>query len=100
LLEEIVIKVRQGLESEINILGVLITRFRDRVVTNEAKNAIRNYFGDKVFKTIIPENIKLEEAHNAHLPVFKYDKGSKGATTYASVAKEVMARKDKVKKHK
>lgn len=98
LLEEIVIKVRQGLESEINILGVLITRFRDRVVTNEAKNAIKNYFGDKVFKTIIPENIKLEEAHNAHLPVYKYDKGSKGATTYASLAKEVMQRKDKIHK--
>ncbi|MBF0533021.1 MAG: ParA family protein [Candidatus Omnitrophica bacterium] len=100
LLEEIVVKVRQGLESEIDILGVLITRFRDRVVTNEAKNAIKNYFGDKVFHTIIPENIKLEEAHNAHLPVYKYDKGSKGATTYASLAKEVMQRKPKPKRRK
>jgi len=97
LLEEIVENVRTGLESEIEICGVVITRYRERVVTNEAKNAIRNYFGDKVFQTIIPENIKLEEAHNAHLPIYKYDPKSKGGEAYAMLAKEVANAKRKRK---
>ena len=100
LLEEIIVKVKEGLESEINLLGVVITRFRDRVVTNEAKNAIKNYFGKKVFKAIVPENIKLEEAHNAHLPIWKYDRKSKGASMYALLAKEVIASNTKSAKSK
>ncbi len=90
LLEEIVENVREGLESDIDLLGVVITRFRERVVTNEAKTAIQKYFKRKVFNTIIPENIKLEEAHNAHLPVYKYDNRSKGAEAYAKLAREVI----------
>lgn len=100
LLEEIVDNVRVGLESEIELLGVLITRYRDRVVTNEARNAIKNYFGNKVFKSIVHENIKLEEAHNAHLPIHKYDKASKGAEAYAKLAKEVINAKHKKGKSK
>ena len=90
LLEEIVHNVRTGLESEINLLGVVITRYRERLVTGEAKAAIQSYFGKSVFKVVIPENIKLEEAHNAHLPVYKYDKKSKGAIAYSKLAKEVI----------
>ena len=87
-----------GLESEIDLLGVVITRYRERVVTGEAKTAIQTYFGDWVFKTIVPENIKLEEAHNAHLPVYKYDKSSKGSQAYANLAKEVINGKSKGRK--
>lgn len=90
LLEEIVENVKTGLGADIKITGVVITRYRERVVTNEARDAIKNYFGKKVFQTIIPENIKLEEAHNAHLPVYKYDRKSKGAQAYYMLAKEVM----------
>ncbi|MBF0330876.1 MAG: ParA family protein [Candidatus Omnitrophica bacterium] len=90
LLEEIVENVREGLGCNINITGVLITRYRERLVTSEARNAIRNYFGKKVFKVMIPENITLEEAHNAHLPVYKYDPKSKGAEAYHALAKEIM----------
>ncbi|MBF0217829.1 MAG: ParA family protein [Candidatus Omnitrophica bacterium] len=90
LLEEIVENVRMGLGSDCKITGVVITRYRERVVTNEARDAIRNYFKKKVYKTIIPENITLEEAHNAHLPVYKYDPKSKGAVAYNMLAKEVL----------
>ncbi|OGW98114.1 MAG: hypothetical protein A2Z81_01980 [Omnitrophica WOR_2 bacterium GWA2_45_18] len=90
LLEEIVENVREGLGSDIQITGVVITRYRERLVTNEARDAIRNYFGKKVFDVVIPENIKIEEAHNAHLPVYKYDKKSKGAEAYHQLAKEIM----------
>ena len=100
LLEEVVKNVREGLESDIKLLGVAIARYRERIVTNEAKNAIKNYFGKKVFRTVIPENIKLEEAHNAHLPVYKHDRKSKGAEAYSVLAKEVMYGKSKKKKKK
>jgi chromosome partitioning protein len=96
LLEEIVGRVRERLESELNILGVLITRYRERIVTREAKEVIKDYFGDRVFKVIVPENIKLEEAHNAHLPIFKYCGDSKGAEAYARLAKEVTNGKSKI----
>ena len=95
LLEEIVESVRNGLESNINLLGVIITRFRSRVVTNEAKDAIKKYFGKKVFNFTIPENITLEEAHNAHLPIYKYDKKSKGSVAYTNLAKEIIKLKPK-----
>ncbi|MFT5207585.1 MAG: chromosome partitioning protein [Candidatus Omnitrophota bacterium] len=90
LLEEIVANVKIGLESDIYLLGVVITRYRSRAVTNEAKNVIQSYFGKKVTKAIIPENITLEEAHNAHLPVYKYDNKAKGSIAYALLAKEVI----------
>lgn len=100
LLEEVVENVRDGLESDLKVLGVVITRYRERIVTNEAKSAIKGYFGRKVFSSIIPENIKLEEAHNAHLPIYKYDRKSKGAEAYSRLTKEVMYGKSKRKEKK
>lgn len=88
--EGIVENIRVELNTGIKIAGILITRFRERIVTNEAQVAIRNYFGEKVFATVIPENIKVEEAHNVHLPVYKYDQKSKGSEAYHLLAQEVM----------
>ncbi len=90
LLEEVVDNVKTGLESDIVLLGVVITRYRDRIVTREVKQAIESYFNEKVFKTLIPENIKIEEAHNAHLPIWKYDEQCKGAQAYSMLTQEVI----------
>lgn len=90
LLDEILQNVKTGLGTDIKITGIVITRYRERVVTAEAQNAVRAYFGNKVFETVIPENIKIEEAHHAHLPIYKYDSKSKGAESYHLLAKEVM----------
>ena len=60
------------------------------MVTREAEQAIRKYFEYKVFETVIPENIKIEEAHNAHLPVYKYDNTCKGCIAYRNLSKEVL----------
>jgi len=90
ILEEVIDNVRNGLKTEIKLLGVLITRFRHRVIMNEAKKAISDYFGDKLFDSVIPENIKIEEAHNAHFPICKYDPSSKGALAYENLVKEVI----------
>lgn len=88
--EGIIENIRAELNKELIVTGILITRFRERTVTNEAQVAIRNYFGEKVFATVIPENIKVEEAHNAHLPVYKHDSKSKGAEAYHLLAQEIM----------
>ncbi len=88
--EGVVENIRAELNTGMKILGILITRYRERIVTNEAQAAIKSYFGEKVFATMIPENIKVEEAHNAHLPVYKYDGTSKGAEAYHMLAQEVM----------
>ena len=90
LLERTVDSVRDQLDSPVRIGGVLITRYQNRIVTREAEKIIREYFGDRVFKTMVAENIRLEEAHNAHLPVAKYDPGSKGAQAYREVAHEIL----------
>ncbi len=97
LLEEVIESVKNGMQSDLSILGVLITRYRERIVTSEAKNAIKDYYGKKVFKTIIPENIKVEEAHHAHRPLYKYFKKAKGAEAYRELAKEVLEADSKTK---
>jgi len=90
LLEKILLDIEKNLSTKPLLKGVLITRYRNRVVTREAEQAIRSYFGGKVFKTVIPENIKIEEAHNAHLPVYEYDKNCKGSIAYRNLSKEVL----------
>ena len=82
--------MREQLDSPVRIGGVVITRYRDRVVTREAEKIIRDYFGNRVFKTVIGENIRLEEAHNAHEPISKYDPSSKGAQAYRELAREIL----------
>ena len=90
MLEKTVDTVRDQLESQVRIGGVLITRYRERIVTREAEKIIRDYFGGRVFRTVVGENIRLEEAHNAHQPVSKYDPASKGAQAYRELAREIL----------
>lgn len=88
LLEDTIDSVRQNLASRLTLLGVLVTRYRKRVITDSALAIIAEYFGPKLFKVKIPENIAVEEAHNAHMPLRKYDAGSKAAAAYRQLAKE------------
>lgn len=89
LLEETMDSVRLNLRANLRLLGVLVTRNKKRVITNSAIRAIEDYFGDKVFETTIPENIRVEEAHSAHLPLWKYDPKCKAAVAYRRLAKEI-----------
>ena len=70
--------------------GVIITRYRNRVVAREAVEEVKNFFGPLVFKTVIPENIKVEEAHNAHIPVAALDKNCKAAQAFRNLTKDVL----------
>ena len=56
----------------------------------QVANEVEKYFGNKVFQTIIPRNIRLSEAPSHGLPITLYDKESKGAETYKKLAKELL----------
>jgi len=93
LLEKILSDIEEQIAIEPIHKGILVTRFRERVITREAEQAIRSYFtktGNKVFSTVIPENIKIEEAHNAHVPIYKYDAACQGSVAYQNFCKEVI----------
>lgn len=85
--------VKQTTNPELTILGVLMTMYDNRnALSGQVKNEIANYFGDLVFKTIIPRNVRLAEAPSFGKTIFDYDKRSKGAKAYKALAKEVIER--------
>ncbi len=92
-LQETIDRVRQTrLNSTLGILGVLCT-FSDRTnVSKDVENQLREYFGDLVFKAVIPKNISLEEAHSNHTHIFDYSPNSAGALAYKELVKEVTSR--------
>ena len=92
-LQEAIGMVKQHqLNPDLDLLGVLCT-FSDRTrVSRDVEKRLRSYFGEHVFKTTIPKNVKLEEAHSRHTHIFKYEPRSAGAQAYRALVKEVIAR--------
>lgn len=85
--------VRQGLNPELQIFGVVLTMFTKRMVLSEQVRAeLLQHFGDKVFQTVVPRNIRLAEAPSYGRTIFEHDKWSKGARAYKSLATEVVER--------
>ena len=68
----------------------LITMYDKRTrICDDVANQLREYFGDKVFKTVIPRNVRLAEAPSYGKPILLYDPGCKGAVAYKKLAEEV-----------
>jgi chromosome partitioning protein len=85
--------VRGGLNPRLEIFGVVLTMFTKRTVLSEqVKAEVAQHFGDKLFKTVIPRNIRLAEAPSYGRTIFEHDKWSKGARAYKSLASEVTRR--------
>lgn len=83
--------VREGLNPDLEIEGVLLTMADFRTnLTTEVINEIKGYFKSKVYKTIIPRNIKLSEAPSFGKPIAVYDKSSIGAKKYEEFAREFL----------
>lgn len=90
---EITQQVRQGLNPHLELLGVLLTMFDSRTsLSEQVKGEVAQYFGDKVFETVIPRNVRLAEAPSHGRSIAAYDKWSKGARAYKQLAKEVTRR--------
>jgi chromosome partitioning protein len=86
-------RVRAALNPELALEGVLLTMYDERTnLGQQVSSNIREFFGDKVYQTVIPRNIRLGEAPSHGLPVILYDARSRGAEAYISLAKEFLAR--------
>lgn len=85
--------VKQTTSPDLEVLGVLLTMYDKRnSLSGQVKTEVINYFGDLVFKTNIPRNIRLAEAPSFGQTIFEYDKRSKGAKAYKSLVKEIIER--------
>ena len=85
--------IREGLNPTLSIEGVLLTMADFRTnLTGEVINEINSYFKEKVYKTIIPRNIRLTESPSHGLPVILYDPSCRGAQSYVELAREVAKR--------
>jgi len=85
--------VRASINPELEIEGLLRTMFDARNnLSNDVSAQLQEHFGDRVYRTIIPRNVRLAEAPSHGLPVLRYDKSSRGATAYLALAGEFLRR--------
>jgi len=83
--------VRQHLNPDLEIEGVLLTMFDTRLnLSNQVAQEVRRYFGDRVFETIIRRNVRLSEAPSFGKPALLYEASSKGAQNYMALAREII----------
>jgi chromosome partitioning protein len=86
-------RVRNGLNSDLEIEGVLLTMYDDRTnLAQQVTENLRDFFKDKLFKTAIPRNVRLAEAPSYGKPVMLYDPKSRGAESYRDLADELLTR--------
>lgn len=90
---QIVQRVQQGLNPNLQMLGLVITMYDSRTVLSEqVRTEVEKAFGTLLFKTVIPRNVRLAEAPSHGKSIVNYDKWSKGARAYKNLAKEVNKR--------
>ena len=85
--------IKSKLNPSLRIEGFLLTMYDARLrLANQIYEELKSHFGDMVFNTVIPRNIKLSEAPSHGLPAILYDPNSRGATSHLQLAKELMGR--------
>ena len=93
LLLQTIKRVQKSVNPELTIGGILFTMFDSRTrLANEVVQEVTGYFKDKVFKTIIPRNVRLSEAPSHSIPINQYDNDCLGARSYKKLAKGVVER--------
>lgn len=92
-------RVRKQFNPRLSIHGVVLTMYDQRNnLTAMVERDVRDFFGDKVYKTVIPRNVRLSEAPSFGLPAIVYDMKCAGAQAYIHLASEVIRRERKLKK--
>jgi chromosome partitioning protein len=90
---ETIERVRGSFNPSLEIEGIVLTMFDERTnLARQVTDDIRQHFGDSVFKTVIPRNVRLGEAPSFGKPVLAYDVKSKGAEAYLALAREFLKR--------
>ena len=83
--------VKKHLNKNIKIEGALLTMYDIRTnLSNQVVKEVKRYFDNKVYKTVIPRNVRLSEAPSYGMPITEYDPKSKGAKSYIKFAKEFL----------
>ena len=90
---ETVRQIREVINPRLEIEGLLRTMFDARNnLANEVSQQLLDHFGEKVYRTIIPRNVRLAEAPSYGAPIINYDKASRGAMAYLALAAELVRR--------
>jgi chromosome partitioning protein len=84
-------RIRHGFRHALEIEGIVLTMFDDRTnLTRQVAADLKEFFGQQVFKTVIPRSVRLAEAPSFGKPILSYDPRSKGAESYIQLAKEIL----------
>ncbi len=93
--------VKKHLNKNIQIEGALLTMYDIRTnLSNQVVKEVKKYFNNKVYKTVIPRNVRLSEAPSYGMPIIEYDIKSKGAKSYIKFTKEFLKNNEEQKKAK
>lgn len=93
LLLDTIQKVKQALNPNLNLLGIILTMYDSRTsLAAQVEEEVKKHFGAKVFQTVVPRNVKLAEAPSFGRSIIDHDKWSKGARAYKALAKELEKR--------
>lgn len=86
-------QVQAQFNPDLELLGVVMTMYDKRTsLSEQVYNEVQKHFGEKLFQTVIPRNVRLAEAPSHGKPIAEYDKWSKGARAYKNLAKEIDGR--------
>ena len=89
-------RIRRTLNPNLEIEGILLTMYDERTtLSRQVANDLHTFFGQQIFKSIIPRNVRLAEAPSFGKPIILYDPNSKGAEGYTHLAKEVISNGEK-----
>ena len=89
-------RISQTLNPALTVEGILRTMYDPRnSLTNDVSNQLHSHFGEKVYRTVIPRNVRLAEAPSHGLPAIHYVKYSRGAKAYMALAGEIIRREEK-----
>jgi ATPases involved in chromosome partitioning len=92
-------RIRDSFHHSLAIEGILLTMYDDRTnLTRQVADDLKEFFGDDVFKTVIPRSVRLAEAPSHGKPILYYDVRSRGAESYIKLAKEILANEQAVRK--
>ena len=90
-------RVQASLNPNLEIEGLALTMYDERInLSRQVAEEVRNHFGEKVYRTVIPRNVRLAEAPSFGKPIILYDIRSRGSEAYVSLAREVIARAEHV----
>lgn len=90
-LMDTIARVRDSFQHPLQVEGILLTMFDDRTnLTRQVAADLKEFFGDDVFRTVIPRSVRLAEAPSFGKPILTYDPRSRGAESYIKLAKEIL----------